>query len=136
MCLDFNPQQSAFLDPCGLRQSLNKNRFYHSPIQELKRYIVCGRVSTLAQIGTNGWPGNSIQVPLISRLTNRSFSALLVPSTVYPTTISTPFFLAMVIGLFAICWCSLPPRVMFCKAPHTKLGIFGLVCNFRAAEVK
>lgn len=90
----------------------------------------------MAWAGTNGWPENSIQVPLISHLTKRSSAALLVSFTVYLITILTPFFSAMVISLFAVYIYSPPPQISFVSTAHTELRVFGLVCNFRAAKVK
>lgn len=90
----------------------------------------------MAWTGANGWPENSIQVLLISHLTERSSAALLVLFTVYLIAILTPFFSAMVISLFAIFWYSPPPQASFVNTSHTELRVFGSVCNFRAAKVK
>lgn len=90
----------------------------------------------MAWTGTNGWPENSIQVLLISHVTKRSSATLLLLLTVYLITILTPFFSAMLISLFAIWWYSLPPQISFVNTSQTELTVFGLVCNFRAAEGK
>ena len=87
----------------------------------------------MAWAGTNGWPGNSIQVLPNQKILRRTAAFVHCLSN---NNLDSFLFRAMVISLFAVRRCGPFSQISFVNTSHTELRVFGLVCNFRAAKVK